>query len=359
MVSTDTITQSEKGGGAALDSMTGSAATSPLRNKRNNAVTKAQQLQRFRSHRWKSREVNRRNLRGTRCASCGRPVSKQTGVGLYYDVKHKARFSGLMACGNVNCCPVCNAKIMAERSNEIRQALESAKKNGYGVVFGTLTLRHDLKNDLGDLRRKLLLVWRNLNKQRSFVKLLDEYGEFGFVRAQEATVSNVNGWHPHLHVFYFFDHELSVIECERFGARFAQLWINTVERMNRKHKEATASGLASPFIDGIGRPLPKNQIFKVVHLNKSSIDKYSKYVTTRKSVALPGEDVISRMSADLTSTQTKIGKVKQHDDGRKVLHMNYWDMLEALRVIGTSEKPIKTVMSEKLQQFSTDALFCT
>ena len=91
--------------------------------------------------------------------------------------------------------------------------------------------------------------------------------------------------------------------------------------MNRKHKEATASGLASPFIDGIGRPLPKNQIFKVVHLNKSSIDKYSKYVTTRKSVALPGEDVISRMSAELTSTQTKIGKVKQHDDGRKVLHM--------------------------------------
>ncbi|WP_276861016.1 thiamine-binding protein [Bifidobacterium merycicum] len=339
------------GGEAALDSLTGSAAAPPRPN-RQNAATKRTQLHKFRSHRWSARETNRRILRGTRCAFCGKPTKKGTGVGLYYDPEHGSRFGGLAACGNVNCCPVCNYKIMSQRQNEISQALHACKENGYGVVFGTLTLRHTKADDLSSIRKKLLEVWRNLNKQRAFVKLMDDFGEFGFIRAQEVTYSNVNGWHPHLHAFFLFEHDLSVKRVNEFGARFAALWLKTVERLNAKRAKAGLDAdYAAPLIDSIGMPLAKNQIFKRVSLSDSGIDKYAAYCTVRKSVAFPGEDVISRMSHEIADSGTKVGKVKKHDDGRKVLHMNYWDMLEFLRQIGytgSKKSPIFSIMSEKV-----------
>lgn len=346
MVSKKSLAQ---GGEAALDSLTGSAAAPPRPN-RQNAATKRTQLHRFRSHRWSARETNRRILRGTRCAFCGKPTKKGTGVGLYYDPEHGSRFGGLAACGNVNCCPVCNYKIMSQRQNEISQALHACKENGYGVVFGTLTLRHTKADDLASIRKKLLEVWRNLNKQRAFVKLMDDFGEFGFIRAQEVTYSNVNGWHPHLHAFFLFEHDLSVKRVNEFGARFAALWLKTVQRLNAKRAKAGLDDdYAAPLIDSIGMPLAKNQIFKRVSLSDSGIDKYAAYCTVRKSVALPGEDVISRMSHEIADSGTKVGKVKKHDDGRKVLHMNYWDMLEFLRQIGytgSKKSPIFSIMSE-------------
>lgn len=346
MVTQHTLAQ---GGEAALDSLTGSAAAPPRPN-RQNAATKRTQLHRFRSHRWSARETNRRILRGTRCAFCGKPTKKGTGVGLYYDPEHGSRFGGLAACGNVNCCPVCNYKIMSQRQNEISQALHACKENGYGVVFGTLTLRHTKADDLASIRKKLLEVWRNLNKQRAFVKLMDDFGEFGFIRAQEVTYSNVNGWHPHLHAFFLFEHDLSVKRVNEFGARFAALWLKTVERLNEKRAKAGLDAdYAAPLIDSIGMPLAKNQIFKRVSLSDSGIDKYAAYCTVRKSVALPGEDVISRMSHEIADSGTKVGKVKKHDDGRNVLHMNYWDMLEFLRQIGytgSKKSPIFSIMSD-------------
>ena len=40
------------------------------------------------------------------------------------------------------------------------------------------------------------------------------------------------------------------------------------------------------------------------------------------------------MSHELADSGTKIGKVKTHNDGTRVLHLNYFDMLEILRRIG-------------------------
>lgn len=319
------------GRAAALDSCTGSAATRRHLNK----ATKAEQLREFREYRWSARITARRVLRGTRVSFCGNPVSDIVGQGLYYDDKHLSRFSGLAACGNVCCCPVCNFKIMSYRQKQISQALRTCKERKYGVVFATLTLRHKKGEKLEIVRKKLLEIWRNVNKQRAFVKLLDEFGEIGFIRAQEVTESNVNGWHPHLHSFFIFDHELTVKQVNEFGTRFADLWLKTVDRLNKKRSRAGLdSDYASPFVDAIGRPLAAHQVFKRVGLSDSSVAKYSAYCTTRKSVALPGEDVISRMSHELADSGTKIGKVKTHNDGTRALHLNFFDMIEILRRIG-------------------------
>lgn len=322
------------GRAAALDSCTGSAATRATR-KHLNKATKAEQLREFREYRWSARITARRVLRGTRVSFCGNPVSDIVGQGLYYDDKHLSRFSGLAACGNVCCCPVCNFKIMSYRQKQISQALRTCKERKYGVVFATLTLRHKKGEKLEIVRKKLLEIWRNVNKQRAFVKLLDEFGELGFIRAQEVTESNVNGWHPHLHSFFIFEHDLTVKQVNEFGARFADLWLKTVDRLNKKRSRVGLDpDYASPFVDAIGRPLAAHQVFKRVGLSDSGIEKYSRYCTVRKSVALPGEDVISRMSHELADSGTKIGKVKTHNDGTKALHLNYFDMIEILRQIG-------------------------
>lgn len=322
------------GRAAALDSCTGSAATRATR-KHLNKATKAEQLREFREYRWSARITVRRVLRGTRVSFCGNPVSDIVGQGLYYDDKHLSRFSGLAACGNVCCCPVCNFKIMSYRQKQISQALRICKDRGYGVVFATLTLRHKKGEKLEIVRKKLLEIWRNVNKQRAFVKLLDDFGELGFIRAQEVTESNVNGWHPHLHSFFIFEHDLTVKQVNEFGARFADLWLKTVDRLNKKRSRVGLdSDYASPFVDAIGRPLAAHQVFKRVGLSDPSIEKYSRYCTVRKSVALPGEGIISRMSHELADSGTKIGKVKTHNDGTKALHLNYFDMIEILRQIG-------------------------
>ena len=224
---------------------------------------------------------------------------------------------------------------MSYRQKQISQALRICKDRGYGVVFATLTLRHKKGEKLEIVRKKLLEIWRNVNKQRAFVKLLDDFGELGFIRAQEVTESNVNGWHPHLHSFFIFEHDLTVKQVNEFGARFADLWLKTVDRLNKKRSRVGLdSDYASPFVDAIGRPLAAHQVFKRVGLSDSSIEKYSRYCTVRKSVALPGEDIISRMSHELADSGTKIGKVKTHNDGTKALHLNYFDMIEILRQIG-------------------------
>ena len=88
------------GGVAALESMANYAA--PVGRHYNHA-TREQLSRRFRDQRWAQRTVNRHLLPGTACAGCGRPVSKQTGIGLYYDDKHRARYSGLRTCGRVWC----------------------------------------------------------------------------------------------------------------------------------------------------------------------------------------------------------------------------------------------------------------
>ena len=312
------------GGVAALESMANYAA--PVGRHYNHA-TREQLSRRFRDQRWAQRTVNRHLLPGTACAGCGRPVSKQTGIGLYYDDKHRARYSGLRTCGSVWCCPVCNAKIQNVRQSEIHQALKVAKERGYGVVFGTLTLRHTLDDDLESVRAMIQKVWRSVMQQHGTRSMLDGLGRLGYIRAMESTYSPANGWHVHFHVFWFFRHPLDKDRVAAFQADFADRWIKSVERVNKKHPES------APF----AAPLAEHQLFKALRLSDNVIDTYSRYCTTRKSVALPGRNAIWRAAHEITDSQSKPGKVKMHN-GKPVLHTNYWDWLSILSELGYGTK---------------------
>ena len=141
------------GGAAALDSMASYAAKHGALDPQKS--TDIGDYNGLRADRWRQRRTVRRVLKGTRVASCGRPVSKETGVGLYYDAKHGSRFSGLRSCGSVWACPVCNHKIQSSRLDDVTAVMEHCKEHGWGVVFGTLTVRHKRKDTL-----KEVSIWR-------------------------------------------------------------------------------------------------------------------------------------------------------------------------------------------------------
>ena len=124
--------------------------------------------------------------------------NKETGV---------AHFSGLMMCGSVWNCPVCNRAISSHRRDELVTALAKAKDLGWKVHLVTLTVPHGMGDDLkviNDLQRdaiKMLSQGRNAISQS--LKLSGQ-NLFGFVRAKEVTYGR-NGFHPHFHLLVFTD----------------------------------------------------------------------------------------------------------------------------------------------------------
>lgn len=63
-------------------------------------------------------------------------------VGVRRDSDGRVGFAGLSTCGRVWLCPMCNAKIMAQRAIEIGALLAWATAQGFFVVWGSLTTHH-------------------------------------------------------------------------------------------------------------------------------------------------------------------------------------------------------------------------
>lgn len=293
----------EVGGVAALDSNASYAATDST------SVSFATYAE-LRADRWQQRQIVRQLLRGTRPAKCGRPVSNSAGIGFFWDKEYGSRLSGLQTCGSVWVCPVCNHKIQSSRFDDVKAVMEHCKAHAWGVVFGTLTVRHKRSDSLKDVIRMAQEVWRKSRSHRRIKDLFDRTHEVGYIRAMEITYSHANGWHVHFHCYYVFDHELTRGESADFAGTYAVEWVETAKRA------------------GYNAPLAKNQKFEVIDLHKvSSIQAAAKYCTLSKTAVTPQT---SKLGHELTNSQSKIGKIKVHGNGQKVLHLTYWDFIRIL-----------------------------
>lgn len=311
----------DQGGAAALDSMANNAATSGPQIVVN--LDEIGTRNELRADRWAQRRTVRRVLAGTRPASCGRVVSKETGVGLFYDGEHGARFSGLRSCGSVWVCPVCNHKIQCFRLDEVTAVMDHCKEHDWGVVFGTLTVRHKRKDSLQDVVNMAREVWRKSRSHRRIKDLFRRTNEIGYIRAQEVTYSHANGWHVHFHCYYIFGHVLSKAESDDFAGSYADEWVQTAKKC------------------GYAAPSSRNQKFEVIDLSRESSAKAAaRYCTIKKTAVSPQTD---RLGHEITDTQSKIGKIKVHGNGKKVLHLTFWDMV---RYLSTPTPQSERVLSD-------------
>lgn len=143
---------------------------------------------------------------------------------LYAPEKFAAHYSGLIVCSSVWQCPICSAKITERRRDDLTMGINNyyAAKGVKRVLLVTFTLSHQITDDLAVVKRALLKARKLLVSGRWAKEFAKTHGIVGMVRSLEVTYGS-NGWHPHLHVLYFFDAEIAIIPFEEsIKARWGQ-----------------------------------------------------------------------------------------------------------------------------------------
>lgn len=255
----------------------------PLENTANNSVRESlDSAEVARSARWAARGFLWKESSIDRVRGCGRYSIRGDGSVQVRSNGAAAGFAGLTSCGSVWACPVCNAKINAVRRLEIGVMISAAESEGLGMVFGAKTLRHHANQSLGTLWPKQSEVWNAVTVDTSVRRLRKELGYIGYTRGTEVTIGQ-NGWHPHIHPFYFFAKRLTDWQIEDLAAAENSAWINKAERL----------GLQAPLVVG-------------QHLHSVSGDAAGK--TLGDYFTKAGHQAADSVSWELTSTQTKTGR---------------------------------------------------
>lgn len=158
------------------------------------------------------------------------PISSAVNVLADYE-RTRANYGGLQTCGSVWHCPVCAARIAERRAQEVRFMTEMWQNTGGGVLFATLTIRHNHGDDLRilyDLAYRQ--AWYNFSRHRSFIKAKKQYGFKWYIRAFEVT-HGANGWHPHLHLILFVERSLTSTERKAFEHSIFKAWNASITGM--------------------------------------------------------------------------------------------------------------------------------
>jgi hypothetical protein len=137
-------------------------------------------------------------------------------VDLFYaPASSSAHYGGLQVCGSVWLCPVCSAKISERRRVELTTGVNNwyAQQGERRILLVTFTLSHQKQDNLSTVLRALKKARSLLVSGRWAASFAAEHSIVGTIRSLEVTYGE-NGWHPHLHVLYFFDREVSIIKFE-------------------------------------------------------------------------------------------------------------------------------------------------
>jgi hypothetical protein len=139
-------------------------------------------------------------------------------------------FAGVETCGSISTCPVCGAKIMRKRAEEITTAIEAHKEAGGSVYMLTLTAPHLIHERCADLLDTVRGSWRKMQAGAPWKRIKAEYGIEHTIRALETKYGR-NGWHNHLHLLLF---TAEPVEIEALKWRLFERWAKIVKRSSGK-----------------------------------------------------------------------------------------------------------------------------
>lgn len=130
-----------------------------------------------------------------------------------------ASLAGLNRCGNLHTCPVCAAKVGELRRKQLSAAMVKHIGNGGAAYLLTFTFPHEAGESLESLQAKFdkardrfqkSRIWKafqksagNVTVQRKIKGEMQAVITVGVVNSLEYTVSQENGWHPHVHMLVF------------------------------------------------------------------------------------------------------------------------------------------------------------
>ncbi len=161
-----------------------------------------------------------------------RPIPGRSVGVLYAPASRSSHYSGLQVCASVWMCPVCAAKISERRRVELSEALKLwyAGEGVRRVLLVTLTLQHTLSDSAQDVLDSLTTARERMVSGRYARPFAERFGIVGTIRGLETTHGVEFGWHPHLHILYFFNREVPIIAFEQ---HIAERWSAAVASVGR------------------------------------------------------------------------------------------------------------------------------
>lgn len=163
-----------------------------------------------------------------RITACG----KQTALGVSSPsiIRHedgRSHYSGLMQCDSVWACPVCAARIGAQRAEELRGDIARWIQAGNSVYMLTFKLSHSKSESIDDVFSRLKGAQSRFKSGRAFQAIKTAIGLVGTVVNVEATYG-AHGWHPHSHELWFIQDELSTAELHEIEKTIKRRWKDQV-----------------------------------------------------------------------------------------------------------------------------------
>ncbi len=188
---------------------------------------------------WLIRDLNAYLFPNDRLGQCGAPRTSEVAAQRRPD--GRIQFSGIATCGSVTGCLRCASIIRATRASEVDYWAKAHLDAGLGLAFVTFTLPHVASDELEALvqamkgtprdgTRKAPGAWDKMISGSGWLTLKQRFGVLGQIRSDEVTHGD-NGWHPHIHVLFFFDRpDLTEDELDEFRARIGKRWGDNIQR---------------------------------------------------------------------------------------------------------------------------------
>lgn len=146
-------------------------------------------------------------------------ISKQKGVTLFYNVERKqANFGNLQRCYSVWNCPICSMTITEGRRTELSKGLNNWIDQDGQAYLVTFTNSHHRGDGLDGLLKGQKKAFIKFWQKTKVTNMLKALGYQGRIVATEVTWGEQNGWHPHYHMIFFFDHEIDPQGLQSFLA---------------------------------------------------------------------------------------------------------------------------------------------
>jgi hypothetical protein len=165
---------------------------------------------------------------------CRHPVDEAVKI---YQNESAVGYSGITRCGNVWACPVCCAKVMRRRSEQIGALFDAVHKAGGSAVMVTWTAASQISYKLGFSMSAFKDAKRTLTQNREYRSLAKL--RTGAVTATELTYNSTNGWHVHQHDVWFFFSKSP--DCDYLADSLFKPWFHACKK-HGLHTQAAYRG---------------------------------------------------------------------------------------------------------------------
>jgi len=185
-----------------------------------NELEKRRQKKRLNLAEFKLKEKNDKKIKKinrTLC-SCGRDMHFMNEYKIVdlKEFENQKRFNGLKSCGNNAACPECAAKLSAVRGNQLKELMDTGRKNGRSYIQVVTTIPHQPLEALETTLNQVIDMSRYIfqdKEYRNFKKITKCRFVAGGLENMVSFKNGLVDWHPHKN--YLLDFDISIDEIKK------------------------------------------------------------------------------------------------------------------------------------------------